>query len=319
LNVLWAKASDEPISDFQLETAYSQKSRFSALKQWLSSKWKKQAPKNSLRYYVFLSFIPYRLAVKISNRLFAYPKMLQAHYAPIFLFLFILCTGFIITLSQKGLLNIPFIDIPADPVMIMTSADVKLRTIPKLKTKTIKLLQIGTIVRPLEVRRIKEQDWYQVVTPTREKGWVPGKYTMSIDYHKREKAYIKVAEKKLNGKTSYGDLVALSHFLNRVSSEVTQTETATKLKQLHFLTLQRLKTSSPQYEVYGVVTTKHAPLNIRAYMSFRAKIIDKAPKGSKLRILNLNQNGTWYKVQLLHNGIIGYASSDYITIIQTNR
>lgn len=39
---------------------------------------------------------------------------------PIFLFLFVLFTGFIITLSQKGLLNIPFIDIPADPVMIMT-------------------------------------------------------------------------------------------------------------------------------------------------------------------------------------------------------
>jgi hypothetical protein len=58
-----------------LEIAYSQKSRFSALKQWLSSKWKKQAPKNSLRYYVFLSFIPYRLAVKISNRLFTYPKI----------------------------------------------------------------------------------------------------------------------------------------------------------------------------------------------------------------------------------------------------
>jgi hypothetical protein len=72
-------------------------------------------------------------------------------------------------------------------------------------------------------------------------------------------------------------------------------------------------------EVYGIVTTKRTALNIRAYMSTYAISIYKAPKGSKLRILNLNQNGTWYKVQLLHNGRIGYASSDYITIIQTNR
>lgn len=121
-----------------------------------------------------------------------------------------------------------------------------MRTIPEWKTKTVKLLQIGTIVRPLETRQIKEQYWYRVVTPTHEKGWVPGKYTMPIDYHKREKAYIKVAEKKLkenNGKTSDGDLVDLSNFLNRVSKEVTQVEIATKLKQLHSLTLQRLKKS----------------------------------------------------------------------------
>ena len=337
LNVLWAKASDKPISDFCLEIAREQKARLSKLGKRLLSQWIKYSPKNSpLRDYVFLSFMPDKLAVKISNRVFAYQKMLQARQAPfhstphrfsrlpIFLFLFVLFIGFILTLSQKGLLNIPFIDIPADPVMIMTGAGVYLRIVPKWKTKWIKMLQIGTIVRPLEVRRIKEQDWYQVVTPTHEKGWVPGKYTMPIDYHKREKAYIKVAEKKLNGKTSYGDLVDLSHFLNRVSSEVTQTEIATKLKQLHFLTLQRLKTSSPQSksdfdisdfdinEVYGIVATKHTPLNIRADMSIRAKIIYKAPKGSVLRILD--KFDYWYQVKL-DNGEIGYASRNYITII----
>ena len=73
LNVLWAKASDEPISDFCLEIAYDKKTRLSKLGKQLLSKW---IHKNSLlRDYVFLSFIPYKLAVKISNRLFTYPKM----------------------------------------------------------------------------------------------------------------------------------------------------------------------------------------------------------------------------------------------------
>jgi uncharacterized caspase-like protein len=73
LNVLWAKVSDEPISDFQLEIAHDQKTRLSKLGEQLLSKWIHK--KSLLRDYVFLSFIPYKLAVKISNRLFTYPKM----------------------------------------------------------------------------------------------------------------------------------------------------------------------------------------------------------------------------------------------------
>jgi S1-C subfamily serine protease len=75
------------------------------------------------------------------------------------------------------------------------------------------------------------------------------------------------------------------------------------------------KSTQVENLVYGVVSTKYTSLNIREYMSYRAKIIGKAEKGSKLRILNLNLNELWYKVQL-HNGIIGYASSNYIRIIQ---
>ncbi len=77
LKTLLEEASKEPISDFQLEIASSQKNTFSvkeipsALKQWLSSKWKKQAPKESLRDYVFLSFMENRLSIKI-------PKMLRS-------------------------------------------------------------------------------------------------------------------------------------------------------------------------------------------------------------------------------------------------
>jgi uncharacterized protein YgiM (DUF1202 family) len=60
---------------------------------------------------------------------------------------------------------------------------------------------------------------------------------------------------------------------------------------------------------YGVVTTKSAPLNIRATKARDAKIVGKADKGSKLLILE--KAGEWYKVQL-QNGKSGYASSQFI-------
>ncbi|MCK5525423.1 MAG: SH3 domain-containing protein [Thiomargarita sp.] len=170
----------------------------------------------------------------------------------LFLFIFILVTGFLITLEKQEIVNIPFIEkiissieniISVKPVMIITGAGVKLRKNPRWKSKTvIEILQIGTIVRTLEEDSLDGEHWYQVTTPTYKTGWVPGKYTMSINYHKREKAYIKVAKKKLKEKkTNYGDLVDLSNFLNRVIPEVTQPKIAKKLKHLHSLTLQRLK------------------------------------------------------------------------------
>jgi hypothetical protein len=69
--------ADKPISDFQLEIAtppekkFSVKELFSAVKQRFSSEWKKQAPKNSLRDYVFVTFMSNKLSVKI-------PKMLRS-------------------------------------------------------------------------------------------------------------------------------------------------------------------------------------------------------------------------------------------------
>jgi WD40 repeat protein len=77
LNVLWAKASDKPISDFCFKIAHEQKAQLSKLGEQLLSKWTESSYKKSpLRDYVFLSFMPLsKLAVKISNRLFTYPKM----------------------------------------------------------------------------------------------------------------------------------------------------------------------------------------------------------------------------------------------------
>jgi hypothetical protein len=68
LKTLLDEPSDQAISDFKLEIATSPKrtlkEMFSALKQRLSSKWKKQASKEGLRDYVFLTFMENRLSVK---------------------------------------------------------------------------------------------------------------------------------------------------------------------------------------------------------------------------------------------------------------
>ncbi|MDM8564552.1 ABC transporter permease [Candidatus Halobeggiatoa sp. HSG11] len=62
LNILWAKVSEEPISDFCLEVTQEQKENLSKSGKQLLSKWVKDG---SLRDYVFLSFVGDRLAVKI--------------------------------------------------------------------------------------------------------------------------------------------------------------------------------------------------------------------------------------------------------------
>jgi len=63
--------------------------------------------------------------------------------------------------------------------------------------------------------------------------------------------------------------------------------------------------------VYGIVITKDSSLNIRQSMGKDTKVVAKAPKDSKLRILEAL--GTWYKVQL-DDGTIGYASKEYVKV-----
>ena len=65
-------------------------------------------------------------------------------------------------------------------------------------------------------------------------------------------------------------------------------------------------------EVYGVVKTESTALNIRAGLGTDTKIVAKALKGSRLRILEILDS--WYKVQL-DNGKIGYVMANYIEIV----
>ncbi|MDM8559867.1 VWA domain-containing protein [Candidatus Parabeggiatoa sp. HSG14] len=77
LKTLLEKNSKEPISDYDLQldiaelpkSTFSVKGMFSALKQRFSSKWKKQSPKDSLRDYVFVTFMKNKVAVQVSENL----------------------------------------------------------------------------------------------------------------------------------------------------------------------------------------------------------------------------------------------------------
>lgn len=67
----------------------------------------------------------------------------------------------------------------------------------------------------------------------------------------------------------------------------------------------------PQEAREGIVATQSTALNIRQKPSLTAAIIDKAPKGAKLKVLGEYQN--FYVVN--YNSKDGYASKDYIKII----
>ena len=62
-------------------------------------------------------------------------------------------------------------------------------------------------------------------------------------------------------------------------------------------------------ESCGVIATKKTPLNIRQYANRTSNVLAQANKGSAVRILS--SYGRWYQV-LLNNGIMGYASQDYV-------
>ncbi|HCO63069.1 MAG TPA: peptidoglycan hydrolase [Clostridiales bacterium] len=65
----------------------------------------------------------------------------------------------------------------------------------------------------------------------------------------------------------------------------------------------------PQAPKQGVVDVNWGYLNIRARPSLTAPVLAKAYDGARLTILNQWQN--WYLVSF--DGVVGYASSDYIT------
>ncbi len=63
----------------------------------------------------------------------------------------------------------------------------------------------------------------------------------------------------------------------------------------------------------GRVTTSGGSLNIRSAPSTSGSIVTTAPNGAILDVLDTNAAAGWYKVK--YNGITGYASSQYITLI----
>jgi hypothetical protein len=130
----------------------------------------------------------------------------------------------------------------------MTGAGVRLRLLPKKRSKRGTLLTIGTILFELESTRKNGEIWYRVETYDYDMGWVYGGYTLPLEPEKRAQAYIEVANRKLNNnRSSFGDLVELCNFIKRASNEV-ELESAVELKWLYLLALQRSLDKIPSYQ-----------------------------------------------------------------------
>ncbi len=65
------------------------------------------------------------------------------------------------------------------------------------------------------------------------------------------------------------------------------------------------------YERIGEVTTQGSRLNIRSRPSLDAQVLAQIPNGERVTVIE--QVGNWYVIE--YNGIIGFVSSDYITLI----
>jgi len=135
--------------------------------------------------------------------------------------------------------------------IIMTGAGVRLRKTPQLYAKRVKQLNIGTIVFLLDKTvNSTDEKWYRIATSNGNEGWVPSKYTMSLDnFNHLGKAYIEVANRKINS-NDFGDLAELCNFLSRVSVQVTKPAIAGELKQLHLVALQRSLEKIPRHRQY---------------------------------------------------------------------
>ena len=67
----------------------------------------------------------------------------------------------------------------------------------------------------------------------------------------------------------------------------------------------------PSYDRIGEVTTQGSRLNIRSRPSLDAQVLAQIPNGERVTVIE--QVGNWYVIE--YNGIIGFVSADYITLI----
>lgn len=68
---------------------------------------------------------------------------------------------------------------------------------------------------------------------------------------------------------------------------------------------------SSSKKVYGKVSTKNSPLNMRKTSSTKAAVVCKIPKGAKVEIVS--EGEIWNKVK--YNGKTGYCAAKYIKIL----
>jgi hypothetical protein len=138
-------------------------------------------------------------------------------------------------------------------VKIMSGAGVGLRYKPDYsrQNNVITSLKIGTIIYPLETIVEQGDLWYRIAPPNTQEGWVPEKYTMSLDLNNKSEAYIEIAKRKIDSMKveTFGTYVELCHFLEHViHSEISEPEIVAELKLLYLLVLQKSLHKIPRYQ-----------------------------------------------------------------------
>ncbi|MBR5527981.1 MAG: SH3 domain-containing protein [Clostridia bacterium] len=68
---------------------------------------------------------------------------------------------------------------------------------------------------------------------------------------------------------------------------------------------------APEYDRIAVVTTRGGRLNIRSRPSTSARVLAQIPNGERVTVIDAA--GDWYLIE--YNGIIGFVSGEYITLI----
>lgn len=111
---------------------------------------------------------------------------------------------------------------------ITIGAGVYLRDVPKSDGKKLSILPSGTLPFGTVVTVFEKIDdpeiWFNVSLEDGTKGWIPGEYLTDFDSNNRVKIHLEISKDKIRNTNNFGDLVEVSNFLFRISSEALQSE-----------------------------------------------------------------------------------------------
>jgi hypothetical protein len=135
---------------------------------------------------------------------------------------------------------------------ITTASGVRVRTAPQTTADEVVRLPIGTVFTELERSDKKdniggvETYWYRLKTADGKEGWIFGGLTALVNAGGLEVSYINIALVRLKMENpTYSDMMDLTEFLARVSSQVTNQNRKAELDLYHLLAMQKMLTLIP--------------------------------------------------------------------------